>query len=48
MPDLLLLALGLLVTTVVGVAVWTVGLIDAPEGTGAEPQDPDHDASRTD
>ena len=47
MPDLMLLALGAVVTTVVGVAVWTVGLIDAPEGTGAEPSDSTDRSSRS-
>ena len=44
MPDPLLFVLGLLVTAVVGLAVWSVGLIDADNGRSRESResgDPD-------
>jgi hypothetical protein len=36
MPDPLLFLLGLLVTVVVGLAVWSVGLMDVDDGTRRE------------
>ena len=39
MPDLLLFALGVLVTGIVALAVWSVGILDVDDGPDTAPVD---------